>query len=305
MLIPKWPKMHALGHRYNRDIFECEYLEVTEKLDGSQFKFGLMNDCLIIQSKGAVLDQDNPDKLFAPAVKYVQRLHEVQFLPEGLMFYSETLCRPKHNVLAYERVPLNHIALFGGFDAVTDSWFTHCELTEWAKTLQIDVVPLLCEQKVADIEALLPFLEKQSFLGGSKIEGFVMKDYSRDYYVGDQYFPLKSAKFVSEEFKEVAQKKRPSFSTKLKWEDIKESYRTEARWDKAIQHLREAGRLTGEPKDIGALVSEVKRDIAEEERDNILDKLWKLYGNDLLRHAARGLPEYYKLKLAKGEIDAT
>lgn len=45
-----------------------------------------------------------------------------------------------------------------------------------------------------------------------------------------------------------------------------DSYRTEARWQKAVQHLRDEGKLLGEPKDIGPLMAEIWRDLVEEEK---------------------------------------
>ena len=39
---------------------------------------------------------------------------------------------------------------------------------------------------------------------------------------------------------------------------LAEGLRTEARWRKAVQHLREEGRLERSPKDIGALLVELQ-----------------------------------------------
>ena len=86
---------------------------------------------------------------------------------------------------------------------------------------------------------------------------------------------------------------------------FKENYRTEARWAKAAQHLKEAGKLEGTPRDIGKLIVEVKRDIEEEEMEAIKDFLFKQFGEELLRRSTVGLPEYYKNKLLDDSFDAT
>ena len=71
---------------------------------------------------------------------------------------------------------------------------------------------------------------------------------------------------------------------------------------KAIQHLRDEGNLACEPKDIGRLIQEVKRDISEEEINTIKSFLWREFGEELLRRSTAGLPEWYKQQLALGEI---
>lgn len=80
-------------------------------------------------------------------------------------------------------------------------------------------------------------------------------------------------------------------------------YKSEARWNKAIQHLRENGELAGTPADIGRLIKEVRFDITLEEKENIKEELWKIYKDDFLRNAVFGLPEWYKKKLATGDVD--
>lgn len=50
--------------------------------------------------------------------------------------------------------------------------------------------------------------------------------------------------------------------------------RTEARWSKAVSHLKDRDALLQEPKDIGPLMKEVKQDILVEESDFIKEKLF-------------------------------
>jgi hypothetical protein len=115
-----------------------------------------------------------------------------------------------------------------------------------------------------------------------------------------------SGKFVTEEFKEVHNKDWKKLNTgKGKLEAMKEQYVSEARYQKAVNHLRENGVLTGTLKDIGPLMKEAKADIVAEEKENIKNQLWSLFGEDFLREATRGIPQWYKETLAKGEIDAS
>ncbi len=81
-------------------------------------------------------------------------------------------------------------------------------------------------------------------------------------------------------------------------------YKSEARWNKAVQHLRDNGELTGTPKDIGPLIKEVRQDIIAEEKENIKETLWGISQNDFLATATNGLPQFYKEQLIKGNINA-
>jgi hypothetical protein len=139
-----------------------------------------------------------------------------------------------------------------------------------------------------------------SMLGGKR-EGIVIKNYSR---FGKDGHPL-FAKVVSEEFKEVhgASWKESNPNQGDIQQRLRERYTTAARWLKAEQHLKEAGLLSGEPKDIGALVKEVQADFKTECQDAIKEELWAWVEDELARAVVRGLPQWYKDKLAKQALD--
>ena len=110
-------------------------------------------------------------------------------------------------------------------------------------------------------------------------------------------------KYVSERFKE---------KHKSEWRDgnplqndiirtLQLKFSTEMRWEKAVQHLREAGNLTNSPKDIGALMSEVGRDAEDECRDEIMKDLFEWAWPQIKRSLPRGLPEWYKQRLARSQ----
>jgi hypothetical protein len=139
-------------------------------------------------------------------------------------------------------------------------------------------------------------MELPSLLGGPR-EGLVFKNYSR--FCADGTAMM--GKWVSEAFKEVHnQEWRKANPTQG---DIKQQlidlFSSEGRWQKAIQHLREAGRLAGEPKDIGALVHEVQADFDAECKDSVKEFLWTYVKDSVHRGIVRGLPEWYKIQLAK------
>jgi len=291
--IHSFPKIFHIGDRWIKDIFDKE-VEITEKVDGSQFSFGKIDGEIVVRSKGKVMVAEAPDKMFSFCVSYVMGLD----LPEGVIFYGEYLSKPRHNTLCYDRIPKNYIALFGVCDRNQVFSSDYGTLSGWAEKLNIDVVPLLYRGKVNSQEELFKLLDTMSFLGGTKIEGVVVKRYE-PIMIGSQVIPIMAGKFVSESFKEKHTGTwAKEHTSKGKWEVFKEQHRTEARWVKAVQHLTEEGAINGSPKDIGALIKEIGRDITEEEKENIKDFLWDEFSPELLRMAISGFPEWYKKKLA-------
>lgn len=299
--IPKYPKILALGHRTIKNVFDGE-VEVTEKIDGSQFSFVKVDGELICRSKKKVLVNEAVDKLFEPAVKKVQEVKDE--IPEGYVFFGETLMKPKHNTLEYSRVPKGNVALFGMMDMTTQEMQPHFVFSAWADRFDMDTVPILHFGQVNKPESLKELLELESYLGKTKIEGFVVKNYGLDALIGDVYYPYLVGKFVSEKFKEKHDKGQyGNRKRKQSLDEFIKSYRTEARWRKAVQHFKEEGKLVGEPKDIGPLIKEIQSDLVEECKEEILDWLWKEYSKQIMGTVIHGFPEKYKEWLFSGELD--
>lgn len=298
-----YPKIIALGGPGIGSIFN-EDVEITEKLDGSQFGFGMVNGELVCRSKGKEQDLDNPDKMFIEAVEYIKSVKNI--LPEQMFFYGEYLQKPRHSTLAYSSIPVNHISLFGISDFLDGehAFLPYHEIEYWADKLNLDVVPLLYKGK-SNPQHVLELLETDSYLGGQKIEGVVVKNYKPWLFMNRLPYPVMAGKYVSEKFKEVHNKDWSRLNTgKGQLEALKDKYRAETRWHKAVMRLKEEDRLTQSPKDIGELIKMVKADLVEEEKENIKNDLWKLFGDDILRHSVYNLPNWYKEQLLLGETDA-
>lgn len=287
-----YPKIFALGTKYIADIFDNE-VEITEKIDGSQFSFGKFNGEVGVRSKGQQLYFDNPEGMFKKGIEYVKSIADI--LPDNTWYYGEFLGSRKHNILAYGREPKNNIILFAvcdnelNFRAPTDE---DCQL------LQVERVPVFFRGKVEDLQMFESLLDTVSVLGEQKIEGVVVKDYTREMMVGGQVIPLMSGKYVSEQFKEKHQVGwDKEHRNKGRIDLFLEQFATEARWHKAIQHLREKGELDESPKDIGKLMKEINQDVTAEEKETIKDFLWNEYKGELARKVGRGFPEWYKKQL--------
>ena len=249
-----------------------------------------------MRSKGAQLNIEAPEKMFSRAVDYVKSLK----LHDGWTYRGEYLQSPKHNTLAYDRVPRNHIILFDINDG-EESYLPHEKVAKEAERIGLEVVPQFFQGRLESADKLRELLETNSCLGGQRIEGVVIKNYSR-------FGPDKKVlmgKFVSELFKEVHSKdwKERNPGRKDIIELLIDTYRTPARWEKAVQHLREAGKITDSPQDIGELMKEVWPDILKECREDICAALMDWAEKDLRRGVVRGLPEWYKQKLLDSQFD--
>lgn len=290
-----YPSIYALGHAVLRELFSDEVL-IEEKVDGSQFSFGIIDGVLRAKSKGKELVIDAPEKMFGQAVYEIQQLP----LKEGWTYRGEVLSKPKHNVLCYSRIPKHTIILFD-VNTEEEQYLSRTGKEQEAERIGLEIVPVLHTGTVHDSNQLSSFLERESILGGTKIEGVVIKNYHR-------FGPDKKVlmgKYVSEAFKEKHNKewKANNPANKDVIALLVATLKTNARWNKAIQHLSERGELTNTPKDIGALIKEVQADIFKEEEDFIKEKLYAHAKDHIKRGCVAGLPEWYKQKLLESQFD--
>jgi len=296
MGISGYSDVFNLGHRALEHLFDGE-VTIEEKIDGSQFSFGLIDGELQARSHHQPMDVYNTSEsnMFRKALDTVIRLKDN--LHPGWTYRSEYLSKPRHNGLAYDRVPKDNLIIYDidkGLQNYLSTLNKHIE----CKRLGLEYVPCLFEGTVDKENALENFklrLSTISTLGGQKIEGMVIKNYN-------QFAPDKKVlmgKYVSEEFKEVqrANWKSDNPTNKDIITQIGEELKTEARWNKAIIHLREQGLLKDDPSDIGLLMKEINADILKEEKEVIEKRLFAYAWKKISGAVTRGLPEWYKLKL--------
>ena len=290
-----YPQIFTIGHRYLVDLFKNPVL-IEEKVDGSQISFGLIEGELRIKSKGAAINPECPEGMFAKAVAFIKTL---DLHPEWT-YRGEYLGKPKHNALAYDRVPKNNIIIFD-INTEEETYMTYEAKKAEAERLGMETVPILHYGSVDTPAFLLSFLDRPSVLGGQKIEGVVVKNYFR---FGQDKKAL-MGKHVSEAFKEVhsAEWKKSNPGAKDIIQTLILQYKTPARWAKAVQHLREAGKLDGSPKDIGALMMEAKEDIKKECADEIKEALYRYAVDQIMRGCTAGLADWYKNELVKQQFD--
>lgn len=285
-------KIYQVGHPAVEDLFRDDVL-VEEKLDGSQFSFGRIEGGeLRCRSKGHKLILDAPDKMFIRAVETAEGLN----LREGWTYRAEYLQKPKHNTISYERTPEKYLIIFD-INTDVENYLSREEKEEEAKRIGLEIVPLLHNGPVKTLEEMKSFMDRISILGGSKIEGMVFKNYKRFGKDGKCLM----GKYVSEEFKE--QNSKEFRKANPKQGDILiglgDQYRTEARWKKAIIHMKEDGSFTGTVKDIGPLIKRIQQDVEEECIDEIKETLYRWAEPHIKRKMNYGFVEWFKEELAK------
>jgi hypothetical protein len=275
---------------------------VEEKVDGSQFSFSKdAEGVLSCRSKGAQINMLAPEKMFNRAVATVNEL--APLLVPGWVYCGEYLNTPKHNALAYDRVPAKHIVIFD-IKTGPENFLLRAEKITVAKSLGLEFVPVLFTGIIQDVEEFRKLLDQESMLGGQKIEGVVIKPFNYDLFGRDKKVLL--GKVVSEAFREVHQKswdrehKTPGSNDIITL--LAAQYGTAARWNKAIIHLKERGLIEGSPTDIGALMKEIPEDVEKECRDEIAKALYDWAWPQLRRRLTGGFPEFYKEQLLKSHF---
>jgi hypothetical protein len=295
-----------MGERWTNGILNGPVV-IEEKYDGSQFTFGVIGDKLICRSKGAILDGMEPT-MFEPAVNVARELHRRGLLGEGWIYFCEFLARPKHNVLTYSRAPKGFLVLYDAFSGpnspVPNKWLSPGGKIELANILGLEPVQILYTGSISEFE--FPQLRQDSMtamssLGDCMVEGIVIKNYGKPHGERGAAWP-QTAKIVSDRFKEKMKCKpvNPKAGPGEFVQSLVNSLRTEARWLKAVQHLREAGKLQGANVDIGPLCKEVQEDVLVEEGEWIANKLMEEFAKEISKGVVHGLAQWYQDKLANG-----
>lgn len=294
--IPAYPKIWHIGTPEMENLFTGE-VEVTEKIDGSQFAFGKLEDgTLVMRSKGKQVYPETVEKLFKKTVDHILSVQES--IPNGFIFYGESVTSPRHNTLSYAKTPLGYFVLFGIKDSKGLFITSYSALKYTSILLGVQAVPLLFKGKIQERSQLDVMLNLDSVLGNEKIEGVVIKNYEQ---LANSAFSRECfAKLVRPGFKERNSSEHPSKRDKM--EDFLSQFKTDARWNKAIQHLRDSGELTQSPKDIGKIILEIHKDLKIEEREYIKNALYNMYERQILSASVLGFPEFYKQHLLDSQF---
>jgi hypothetical protein len=284
----------TIGSRETTKILQGPVV-VQEKIDGSQFSFGLRGWQLEVRSKGAMMVAAAAPGLFSGAINTAIRV--APDLIEGAVYRGEAVQRPRHNVLIYSRVPVGNFVLFD-VELPDGSFMNSMELAWEANRLALECVPVLYEGLMQTPADLRQFLNTTSLLGGAMIEGVVVKNYTQG----------TNAKLVSETFKESrvgAIRGTDRSATKLTAiQEVIARYTTSARWQKALIHLREQGVIGDSASDIPALIREIQADVLKDHEEDIKKALFDAAWREIRSGIVRGMPEWYKNRLLEASFEA-
>jgi len=293
MNAPSYFKILTFGSRGTKKLLDGP-VYVSEKVDGSQFRFGVHEGRFYIASHHKDIHIGGDYGMFREAVEHVLSKRDIivaqaeRLGTDELWYFTEYLQAPRHNVLEYDRVPQGHLALWALM--ADGDYLPQLAYAMYAAELGIEVIPRYLPKEYTRDE-LESLLDEESFLGGPKVEGVVITNENQNIAIGPRLQPL-ICKLVRPKFKE--QHRQAITGGKSKIEQHMGSYTSEARWLKAIQRRREDGELLGTPQDIGPLLRSINQDLEEEEKENIKEFLWRHYRKDYLRACTRGFPEWYK-----------
>ena len=297
-----YPSIFNLGHHFIEDLLKDDVL-VEEKIDGSQFSFGVFEEdgkpVLKCRSKGQDIYIVEPEKMFAKAVDWC--FEHIEEFHVGWTYRCEFLSKPHHNTLKYNSTPDNNLIVFD-INVAEEAYLPYEDKCVEAARIGLQTVRRLMEGKITEHLTVKRLLDRDSALGGTKIEGVVIKNYYR--YGADKHVLM--GKHVSEAFKEehsnAWRKANPTGGDIIL--QVGAKYCHPGRWSKAVQHLRDAGRLEDSPKDIGLLIKEVPVDVYTEHSGEIFAALMAWAWPKLRREITRGLPGWYKEQLMERQFGA-
>lgn len=294
-MLPAYPKLHNFGPRATLNA-DDQYV-VEEKVDGSQFSFGVIDGVLRMRSKGAQIDIDHPPAIFLPAVQTVQVLHVGKQLRPGFVYRAEAVCKPKHNALTYSRTPNGGLVIFDIEDEQGNTLSYHDKKIN-AQAMGLEVVPALYLGPAPSVEEFGELLQSTSFLGGVQIEGLVFKAVEPSFMVYGGQAMRYIVKYVREDFKEINGKnwKAENPGKKEALAAVISQLATEARWVKAVRHLEDEGLLEDSPRDIGKLVAEIQRDVLADSTE-VGDLLVKAFAKEIGKGVTAGFAQWYKDQL--------
>jgi len=287
-----------VGHKALEGFWDGRVI-VQEKIDGSQFSFGLRNGQVICRSRKLEINPADAG-MFHTGVGTAHFLFAHFLLREGWTYRAEFLQKPKQNTLVYERVPNRNIILFDVDQGDQDYLGPH-ELAAEAERIGLEVVPLLAEIEGTKptLDDLLVLLGGISILGGP-LEGIVLKNYAL--FGVDKKVLM--AKLVSKDFQETHRKdwagRNPSDKDFVHL--LSEEYANPVRWAKAVQHLREQGLVQGAPQDIPIIMKEIAEDVEQECRKEIEARLFAHFWTTIRRQLTKGFPEFYKNRLVEESL---
>ncbi len=292
--INAYPSIATLDVKSTRNWSENYNYYIEEKIDGSQLSIVVQNDKLSFYNKHSRAGMNNS---FEKAITMLTfKYDQKNILNQNYIYHGESVCRIKHNVCAYERTPKNYFILYDIFDNTTNEYLSsEAKLIE-TQRVGMEIVPTLyynkdpnqnpyeiCDKLIKSIENN----ELHSCLGGV-MEGIVLKHHA---FLKKGKYVATKLKLVTKTFKErhVIKLPKAELSADEFLESLGKSFCTEARFQKAYQHLVERDIEPNANKIIG----ELNADFDKEYKDELSLLLYTEFSPLLKKLAREGATNWF------------
>lgn len=337
----KYPKIdHKTKSGVNFKPFESDCnIVIQEKVDGENFRIQItrefkpdrMPKTIYTFSFGSRnVDNINKDSGFGHVIKKLDE--EAKFRPKDIDYMFRILSKhykaPIHKVtvfgeympsskpkkIPYNRAPKNYLAVFDIMVSNEEKYaFLHPIDTKFdaiCETLQVDQVPTLHFGNGCGMQDFIKvnetFFDKESYLGGHKIEGTVSKSYDNfldkngvkmvDKSYGGEKLALPMIKFVQPYLQEHAYVEKMDTSTiEGIAQFIGDRCITEGRVYKALTKLEFDAQTTYDRSNTKEIIKEVMNDVLVEEDASIRKMLYKEFKSSFGKNAKKIVDTYFKL----------
>ncbi len=279
---------------------------IQEKIDGSQLTMQNIGGDLKFFCRGKAVNGYNA--AFGKSIEMLSFVHEYgnETFSDKHIYHGESVCTCRHNAVNYNRTPRHYFICYDIFNVAEKRYLNLQEMETECKRIHIEMVPTLYvndDPNVDPYKVAGELVEKiedgklDSILGGTP-EGVVIKHHelfnSKGKIVSTKH------KLVSEKFKENRLQKMGEKKLKSPEDFIVElgrDFATEARFQKAYQHLSEESKLTGESgKDYPLLLAELNADFDKEYKNLIMRYLWSEFSPIIKKEARGGFTEWVEKK---------
>ncbi len=265
--------------------------------------FYVDNDGIFFFNKSSLLKKNNAT--FRKAFEFLSRDKILKLANKDYIYHGEAVCKRKHNVIIYDRTPTNCFIVYDIYDTKSNCYMTLEDKHKECIRMGFEYVNVFYNNDTPDTnpydkcKEIMISIENgslESCLGGTP-EGMVLKHES--FKSGDKSVATK-LKYVSSSFKE---------KHKIGGDDIKYtmdqsiinlglSYCTNARFQKAFQHLKERD-LLPDPlvfnEDLIRMIEcELDADFDKEYMEEVQIELLYLLYPKILKSARSGMQNWFK-----------
>lgn len=239
-----------------------DFVQYTEKVDGSNASFQYIDGKLIAFSRKKELDFNNTLNGFW---NFVQSLNPEDYKEEShLIFFGEWLI---HNKINYDNENYKQFYMYDVFNTKTEQWQMQSYVKDLAKRHNLNYVHVLYEGPFISWEHARSFLNSSAY--GSRQEGLVAKNQDKLHDVKNRLPAY--LKIVNEDFKESMKIKERHVdlekeANKVHAEELMNSIVTENRVSKELLKMRNEGAIPSEltPKDMGIIAKLLPKRIWED-----------------------------------------